>query len=124
MMIGEISSIGRSGFLTFQWQSVRSFRDSDWNAAGTAVMVLNSLRAIFLGEAEVPAEHRDAVGAARRKAFHALAPMAAIHSLLNAVVLTVVFWNEPAMPLVFVWTYTSAVLVFIRVHESTKSSLS
>ena len=51
-------------------------------------MAFDSLRAIFLGEVDVPAEHRDAVGAARRKAFHALAPMAAIHSLLNAVVLT------------------------------------
>ena len=85
--------------------------------AGLA-MQLNSLRAIFLGEVDVPAEHRDAIGAARRRAFHALAPMAAIHSLLNAVVLTIAFWDEPAMPLVFVWTYTSAVLVFIRTRES------
>ncbi|MBP9235409.1 MAG: hypothetical protein KBF30_12090, partial [Hyphomonadaceae bacterium] len=84
-------------------------------------MAFDSLRAIFLGEVDVPAEHRDAVGAARRKAFHALAPMAAIHSLLNAVVLTVVFWNEPTMPLVFVWTYTSAVLVFIRMREGKRS---
>ena len=86
-------------------------------------MVLNSLRAIFLGEVDIPAEHRDAIGAARRKAFHALAPMAAIHSLLNAVVLTIAFWNEPTMPLVFVWTYTSAVLVFIRMREAKRSAL-
>ena len=84
-------------------------------------MLLGSLRAIFLGEVDVPAAHRDAIGAARRNAFHALAPMAAIHSLLNAVVLTAAFWNEPTMPLVFVWTYTSAVLVFIRMREAKRS---
>jgi len=84
-------------------------------------MQLNSLRAIFLGEVDVPTEHRDAIGAARRKAFHALAPMAAIHSLLNAVVLTVAFWKDATMPLVFVWTYTSAVLVFIRMREARRS---
>jgi diguanylate cyclase (GGDEF)-like protein/PAS domain S-box-containing protein len=48
--------------------------------------------------------------------------MAAIHSLLNAVVLTAAFWNEPAMPLVFVWTYTSAVLVLIRIREARRSA--
>lgn len=85
-------------------------------------MGLSSLRAIFLGEVDVPAEHRDAIGVARRKAFHALAPMAAIHSLLNAIILTVAFWNEATMPLVFVWTYTSAVLVFIRMREAKRDS--
>ncbi len=80
-------------------------------------MQLSSFRAIFLGEADIPAEHLDAVRIAKRKAFHALAPMAAIHSLLNAVVLTIAFWNEATMPLVFVWTYTSAVLVFLRTRE-------
>lgn len=84
-------------------------------------MQLSSLRAIFQGEVDIPAEHRDAVGAARRKAFHSLAPMAAIHSLLNAVVLTIAFWDEPTMPLVFVWTYTSAVLVFIRMREALRA---
>jgi len=79
---------------------------------------LSGLRSIFLGEVEIPAEHRDAVSAARRRAFHALAPLAAIYSLLNAVVLTFAFWNEPAMPLVFVWCYTSAVLIFIRLREA------
>jgi diguanylate cyclase (GGDEF)-like protein len=81
-------------------------------------MRLADLQTIFLGEVEVPAEHRDAVSAARRKTFHSLAPLAAIHSLLNAVVLTFAFWNHPAMPLVFVWCYTSAVLVFIRMREA------
>ena len=85
-------------------------------------MLLDSLRAIFLGEVDVPAAHREAISVARRRAFHALAPMAAIHSLLNAVVLTAAFWNEPAMPLVFVWTYTSAVLVFIRMREAKRSA--
>lgn len=84
-------------------------------------MQSSSLRAIFLGEADIPAEHRDAVRLAKRKAFHALAPMAAIHSLLNAVVLTIAFWNEATMPLVFVWTYTSAVLVFLRTREAARA---
>ena len=87
-------------------------------------MDLGSLRAIFLGEVDIPAAHRDAIGAARRTAFHALAPMAAIHSLLNAVVLTFAFWNEPTMPLVFVWTYTSAVLVFLRMREAKRGATS
>ncbi|MEQ1609320.1 MAG: EAL domain-containing protein [Hyphomonadaceae bacterium] len=81
-----------------------------------------SLRAIFLGALDIPAAHRDAIGAARRAAFHGHAPLAAIHSLLNALVLTFAFWNEPTMPLVFVWTYTSAVLVFIRMREAQRDA--
>jgi diguanylate cyclase (GGDEF)-like protein len=73
---------------------------------------------IFLGQVEIPPAQREAIGEARRRAFHAMAPVAAIHSLLTAVVLTFAFWSEPAMPLVFVWCYASAVLVFIRVRES------
>jgi diguanylate cyclase (GGDEF)-like protein len=79
---------------------------------------LADLRNIFLGEVDVPAEHRATVSVARRRAFHALAPLAAIYSLLNAVVLTFAFWSHPAMPLVFVWCYTSAVLIFIRMREA------
>ncbi len=81
-------------------------------------MIFSNIRAIFLGEVDIPASQRDAVSAARRKAFHSLAPLAAIHSLLNAVVLTFAFWNNTAMPLVFVWCYTSAVLVFLRIRDS------
>ena len=77
-----------------------------------------SLRTIFLGEVDVPANLRETINAERRGAFHALAPLAAIHSLLNAVVLTFAFYNEAAMPLVFVWCYTSAVLIFIRMREA------
>ena len=79
-------------------------------------MNFSDLRTIFLGEVDVPPSQRGAVDATRRLAFHALAPLAAIYSLLNAVVLTFAFWNEPAMPLVFVWCYTSAVLIFIRLR--------
>ncbi len=81
-------------------------------------MRLSGLRSIFLGEVDIPAGHRSAVSAARRRAFHALAPLAAVYSLLNAVVLTIAFWNEPAMPLAVVWCYTSAVLIFIRLREA------
>ncbi len=81
-------------------------------------MRLADLKTTFLGEVDVPAGHRDAVNAARRKAFHSLAPLAAIHSLLNAVVLTFAFWGHAGMPLVFVWCYTSAVLIFIRLREA------
>lgn len=84
-------------------------------------MAIQGLRSLFLGEVDVPAEHRDAIGAARRKIFHANAPLAAIHALLNAVVLTFAFWAEPTMPLVFVWCYTAAVLIFIRVREAKRS---
>jgi hypothetical protein len=71
-------------------------------------MRLADLHATFLGEVAVPPEHRDAINAARRRTFHALAPLAAIHSLLNAVILTFAFWGHAGMPLVFVWCYTSA----------------
>ncbi len=85
-------------------------------------MGLQGLRAIFVGEVDVPAEHRDAISAARRKIFpRQRPPRRAIHSLLNAVVLTFAFWAEPTMPLVFVWTYTAAVLVFIRMREAKRS---
>jgi len=85
-------------------------------------MILASLRTIFFGEVDVPADLRETVNAERRSAFHGLAPLAAIHSLLNAVVLTFAFWNEAAMPLVFVWCYTSAVLIFIRMREARRAS--
>ena len=81
-------------------------------------MNVSSIRTIFLGEVEIPETQREAISAARRKAFHSLAPLAAIHSLLNAVVLTFAFWNNTAMPLVFVWCYTSAVLIFLRLRDS------
>lgn len=76
------------------------------------------LKRTFLGEVDVPAGHRDAINAARRRKFHSLAPLAAIYSLLNAVVLTSAFWGHAGMPMVFVWCYTSAVLVFIRTREA------
>ena len=81
-------------------------------------MGLVDLKRTFLGEVDVPAGHRDAINAARRGRFHSLAPLAAIHSLLNAVVLTSAFWGHAGMPMVFVWCYTSAVLVFIRTREA------
>ena len=86
-------------------------------------MRLESLKTLFLGEAEVPAEHREAIGASRRRRFHNLAPIAAIHGLLNAIVLTVALWAEPMMPIVFVWCYTSAVLVFLRFREAARPPL-
>ena len=76
------------------------------------------LKRTFLGEVDVPAGHRDAINAARRRKFHSLAPLAAIYSLLNAVVLTSAFWGHAGMPMVFVWCYTSAVLIFIRTREA------
>jgi len=81
-------------------------------------MGLVDLKRTFLGEVDVPAGHRDAINAARRRKFHSLAPLAAIYSLLNAVVLTSAFWGHAGMPMVFVWCYTSAVLVFIRTREA------
>ena len=80
-------------------------------------MNVTSIRTIFLGEVDIPANQRETISGARRKAFHSLAPLAAIHSLLNAVVLTFAFWNTPAMPLVFVWCYASAVLIFLRLRD-------
>jgi diguanylate cyclase (GGDEF)-like protein len=77
-----------------------------------------NFRTLFLGEVDIPPAQRDAIADARRRNFHALAPLAAIHSLLTAVVLTFAFWSAPAMPLVFVWCYASAVLGFIRVREA------
>jgi diguanylate cyclase (GGDEF)-like protein len=81
-------------------------------------MNLSSIRTIFLGEVEIPESQRGAVSAARRRTFHSLAPMAAIHALLNAVLVTVAFWNQPVMPLIFVWCYTSAVLIFLRIRDA------
>ncbi|MFZ4685530.1 MAG: putative bifunctional diguanylate cyclase/phosphodiesterase [Hyphomonadaceae bacterium] len=81
-------------------------------------MGLVDLKTTFLGEVDVPAGHRDAINAARRRRFHSLAPLAAIYSLLNAVVLTSAFWGHAGMPMVFVWCYTSAVLIFIRTREA------
>jgi diguanylate cyclase (GGDEF)-like protein/PAS domain S-box-containing protein len=85
-------------------------------------MRLETLKTLFLGEADIPAEHREAIGASRRRSFHNLAPLAAIHGLLNAVVLTIALWSEPLMPIVFVWCYTSAVLVFLRFREGRRPS--
>ena len=80
-------------------------------------------KAVFLGEVDIPAEHRDTIGVAQRKRFHRLAPLAAVHGLLNAILLTFAFWSEPMMPIVFVWCYTSAVLVFLRFREGRRPPL-
>jgi diguanylate cyclase (GGDEF)-like protein/PAS domain S-box-containing protein len=80
-------------------------------------MGLGNWKTTFLGVVDIPPEQREAVGAARRRRFHSLAPLAAVHGLLNAIILTVAFWSEPIMPIVFVWCYTSAVLVFLRFRE-------
>jgi diguanylate cyclase (GGDEF)-like protein len=82
---------------------------------------LKRLKALFLGTLEIPPEHRDAISSARRHSFHNLAPLAATHGLLSAIVLTFAFWDETTMPIVFVWSYTSAVLVFIRLREAKRS---
>jgi len=83
-------------------------------------MSFNSFKSVFLGEVDIPAEHRQTIGAVRRRSFHSLAPLAAVHGLLNAIVLTLAFWSQPIMPIVFVWCYTSAVLVFLRFRESSR----
>ncbi|MBI1359958.1 MAG: EAL domain-containing protein [Alphaproteobacteria bacterium] len=77
-----------------------------------------SFRKTLLGEVPVPAEHRALVHAARYRQYQRLAPLAALHNLLNAVVLTIAFWHAPMMPLVFVWSYASAVMAFMRIRES------
>ena len=84
-------------------------------------MRFNRLKALFLGAIDIPAEHRDDIGAARRLSFHNHAPLAATFGLLSAVILTAAFWDETTMPIVFVWSYTSAVLVFIRLREGKRS---
>jgi diguanylate cyclase (GGDEF)-like protein/PAS domain S-box-containing protein len=86
-------------------------------------MRVSALQTLFLGEADIPAEHREAIGASRRRRFHSHAPLAAVHGLLSAVVLTVALWSDPLMPIVFVWCYTSAVLVFLRFRESRRAPL-
>lgn len=78
-------------------------------------------KALVTGQVDIPHAQREAIGDARRRAFHDMAPLAAIHSLLTAIVLTFAFWSEPAMPLVFVWCYASAVLVFIRIREARRA---
>jgi diguanylate cyclase (GGDEF)-like protein len=75
-----------------------------------------SFMSVFLGEVAIPAEHREAIHAARYNQYQRLAPVAALHNLLNAVVLTVTFWQAPVMPLVFVWSYASAVMAFVRLR--------
>ena len=77
-----------------------------------------SFKSIFLGEVAVPAQHRQAIHAARYNQYQRLALVSAMHNLLNAVVLTIAYWQAPVMPLVFVWSYTSAVLAFMRIRES------
>jgi diguanylate cyclase (GGDEF)-like protein/PAS domain S-box-containing protein len=79
-----------------------------------------SFRQVFLGHVDAPPEHREAIETARHRQFQRMAPLAALHSLLNAVVLTAAFWNAPVMPIIFVWSYASAVLAFMRIRESQK----
>jgi diguanylate cyclase (GGDEF)-like protein len=84
-------------------------------------MVWGYLKEAFFGVVDIPAEQRHAVGVMRRQRFRKLAPLAASHGLLSALVLIVAFWNETTMPVVFVWCYASAVLVFMRVRENRKA---
>jgi diguanylate cyclase (GGDEF)-like protein/PAS domain S-box-containing protein len=85
-------------------------------------MRLENWKTLFLGEVDIPAEQQEAIGAARRRRFHDFAPLAAVHGLLNASILTFAFWAEPIMPIVFVWCYTSAVLVLLRFREGNRKS--
>jgi len=72
----------------------------------------------YLGPAGILSGQAGAIHAARHEHFQRLAPVAAVHGLLNAVVLTCAFWAEAAMPLVFVWSYSSAVVAFLRIRDS------
>ena len=86
-------------------------------------MLYREFQAFFLGHVETPPGLAESIATSRRRRFHAMAPLAAIHSLLTAIVLTLALWSEPVMPLVFVWCYASAVLVFIRVREARRPVL-
>jgi diguanylate cyclase (GGDEF)-like protein/PAS domain S-box-containing protein len=87
-------------------------------------MRFESWKTLFLGVVEIPTEQQDAISAARRRRFHDFAPLAAVHGLLNASILTFAFWAEPIMPIVFVWCYTSAVLVLLRFREGHRTAVS
>ena len=72
---------------------------SAWASWGATGMSGQNFRTLFLGEVDIPPAQRDVIAESRRRSFHALAPLAAVHSLLTAVVLTFAFWSAPAMPL-------------------------
>jgi diguanylate cyclase (GGDEF)-like protein/PAS domain S-box-containing protein len=77
-----------------------------------------SFSAAFLGSTRIPAEHAHAIAAARYEQFQKLAPLAALYSLLNAVVLTIAFWHAPVMPVVLLWSSVSAVIAILGVRAS------
>ncbi len=85
-------------------------------------MLFSAFKRAFIGTVDIPAARRAEINAARRRRFLRLAPLAAAHGLVAALVLTVTYWNEPAMPLVFAWCYANAVLLMIRVREARRAA--
>ncbi len=85
-------------------------------------MRAEKVRELLLGEIPVPAEHVDSVRRTRLRRFQHMSSIAAVFSLLAAVLLTIVFWSEPAMPVVSLWCVASSMLAFMRIRDSARSA--
>lgn len=80
------------------------------------------LREWLLGEVPVPAEYVESIRRMRLRRFQHLASIAAIFSLLAAILLTVIFWNQATMPVVSMWCVASGILAFLRVRDSAQAA--
>lgn len=76
--------------------------------------LIRALEDVFLKDVLAPAEHSEAIEAARYETIDANAPISALYGLFSTIVLAVTFWNQPGMPFVFLWGAISAFMAIAR----------
>ncbi len=85
-------------------------------------MRFERVRELLLGDVAIPPEHLDTIRRSRLRRFQHLSSIAAVYSLLAAVILTAQFWSGDAMPVVSLWCVSSGFLAFLRLRDSTNSA--
>lgn len=81
-------------------------------------MRAGKVRELLLGEVSIPAEYLENIRRMRLRRFQHMSSIASIFSLFAAILLTVVFWGGPTMPVVMLWCAASGLLAFLRLRES------
>ncbi len=78
------------------------------------------LREWLLGEIPVPAAYLESIRRMRLRRYQHTSSIAAVFSLLAAIMLTVTFWSDPAMPVVSMWCAANGMLAVLRLRDSAR----
>ena len=80
------------------------------------------LREWLLGEIPVPTEYLESIRRMRLRRYQHMSSIAAVFSLLAAIMLTITFWNDAVMPVVSMWCVASAILAAMRIRDSAREA--